>query len=48
MDHFIAALSPPYGACIHLEVAVDLGEADPGGVLEGAVGLAPRPHQAPP
>jgi hypothetical protein len=30
----------------HLEFAVDLGEADLGGVLEGAVGLAPRPHQA--
>lgn len=29
-----------------LEVAVDLGEADLGGVLEGAVGLAPpRPHR---
>lgn len=30
----------------HLEFAVDLGEANRGGVLEGAVGLAPRPHQA--
>lgn len=32
-------------AIAHLEVAVDLGEADLGGVLEGAVGLAPRPHR---
>jgi hypothetical protein len=41
-------LQEPFGFAIaaHLEVAVDLGESNLGGVLEGAVGLAPRPHQA--
>jgi hypothetical protein len=48
MHHFFKTVCLPPGLAIaaHLEIAVDLGEANLGGVLEGAVGLAPRPHQA--